>query len=197
MHSPNMTPQELQSKLEGGAETPTLDIKAACDWNVESMAKDILAMSNVQDGGHVIIGVEDGTFTRHGITPAQRATYNIDTMRDQMALYADPRVVFTVSFPEDEDGRVYAVIRVSPFDEVPVICARTGRDTREGVIYYRNSNARVQSAAVSNAYDMRDIITNAAAKMMRRLTGQGFNVEGAPDAAERARQALIAEREDL
>ena len=192
-----MTTEELEAKLEGGTETPTLDIKAACDWNAESMAKDILAMANVQDGGYIIIGVEDGTFARQGITPEQRATYDIDIMRDQIAPFADPRAVFTVDFPRDTNGLEYAVIRVEPFDELPVICARESASTHRGFIYYRNSNARVQSAPVSNAYDMRDIITNATAKMMRRLAAKGFAVEGATDAAERTRRALEEEREDL
>ena len=192
-----MTTEELEAKLEGGAETQTLDIKAAGNWNVHAMAKDILAMSNVQDGGYIIIGVEDGTFARQGITPEQKATYNVDIMRDQMASYAEPRVIFNVYFPQDTTGIEYAVIRVFPFDEVPVICARDNADVHAGVIYYRNTNARVQSAAVSNAYDMRDIITNAAAKMMQRLVEKGFTVQGQPSEAEQTRQALSAERGDL
>lgn len=192
-----MTTEELESKLEGGAETQTLDIKAACDWNVGSMAKDILAMSNVQDGGYLIVGVEDGTFTRQGITNAQKVTYNLDTMRDQMAPFADPHVTFTVEFPHDSNGLEYAVIRVLPFDEVPVICIKETGDTHRGVIYYRNTNARIQSAAVSNAYDMRDIITNATVKMMQRMVEKGFTVQGQPSEAERTRQALNTEREEL
>lgn len=192
-----MTTEELESKLEGGVETQTLDIKAACDWNAESIAKDILAMSNVQDGGYLIVGVEDGTFVRQGITSAQRATYNLDTMRDQMAPFAAPHVTFTVEFPHDSGGLEYAVIRVLPFDEVPVICIKGSRDTRPGIIYYRNTDARVQSAAVSNAYDMRDIITSATVKMMQRMVAKGFTVNGQPSAEEQVRQAFNAEREEL
>ncbi len=192
-----MTTEEFESLIEGGVETPTLDIKAACDWDAASMAKDILAMSNVQDGGVIIIGIEDGTFARQGITAAQKITYDIDIMRDQVAPFADPRAIFTLDFARDDAGLEYAVIRVAPFDDVPVICARNGRHLQEGIVYYRNTDGRVQSAAVSNAYDMRDIITNAAAKMMRRLGAQGFTLQNEPDAAERTRQALNDERENL
>lgn len=192
-----MTTEEFESKLEGGAETQTLDIKAACDWNVASMAKDILAMSNVQDGGYIIIGVEDGTFARQGINAAQKATYDLDAMRDQMASFADPRAIFTVDFPRDGAGLEYAVIHVLPFDEIPVICAKESADTHRGVIYYRNSNARVQSAAVSNSYDMRDIIATATVKMMRRMRASGLTIDNQSDAATVARQRLEAERENL
>ena len=192
-----MTTEELEAKIEGGAETQTLDIKVACDWSAESMAKDILAMSNVQDGGYIIIGIEDSTFVRQGITATQKATYNLDTMRDQIAPFADPHVVFTLDFPHDSNGLEYAVIRVLPFDEIPVICIKSSRDTTRGVVYYRNTNGRVQSAPVSNSYDMRDIITNATVKMMQRMTEKGFTVQGRPSIQEQTRRALEAEREDL
>jgi predicted HTH transcriptional regulator len=193
-----MKTRELEAMLQGGIETPTLDFKAACDWKADSMAKDILAMANVQDGGYIIIGVEEGTtFIRQGITLKQKESFKLDIMRDQMARFADPRVVFTVEFPRDKDDREYAVIRVLPFDEVPVICAVGNGELRPGIIYYRNSDKRPESAPVSNAYDMRDIISTAAERMMRRLVAKGFTVHSAPSTAEQTHQAFKAERGEL
>ena len=63
-----MNTQELEAILEGGTETQKIEFKGACDWNVRSLAKDILALSNVQDGAYVVIGVEEGSFNRQGIT---------------------------------------------------------------------------------------------------------------------------------
>lgn len=189
--------EEFESKLEGGAETPSLEIKAACDWNVDSLAKDILAMSNVRDGGYIIVGVADGSFARQGISATQKETYNLDTMRDQMAPFADPHVTFTVEFPRDSSNREYAVIRVYPFEELPVICIKESRDTKRGVIYYRNSDVRVQSAAVSNSYDMRDIIANAAVKMVHSFAKQGLTIQSQPSIEDQAREAFKVEREDL
>ena len=174
-----MTLGELNSKLEGGAETQTFEVKDACDWNVVSLAKDILAMSNVQYGGDIIIGIEDGSFERKGINANQKATYNIDIMKDQLAPYADPHVNFKVNFITDKIGMEYAVITVFPFNEIPVICRKDCKDTKAGSIYYRNNNGRVQSARVSNSYDMRDIITNATVKMMEKINKAGLTVKGA------------------
>jgi predicted HTH transcriptional regulator len=175
-----MTTDELESKLEGGTETQTIEFKGACYWDVNTFAKDILAMANVQDGGYIIVGVkelDDNTFQREGITEDQMNSYKIDIMKDQISNYADPYVDFTVEFLKDREGRTYAVIRVFPFEEIPVICKKESHDTKKGVIYYRNRSGRAGSAPVSNSYDMREIIRRAAIKMMQREIEVGFSVE--------------------
>lgn len=171
-----MTAQELEEKLEGATETQTVEFKNSCDWNIRTFAKDILALSNVRDGGHIIIGVEDGSFNRRGVTNAQKETYKIDVMKDQMTAFADPHVNFTLDFPRDRDGKEYAVIRVFQFEEVPVICRKDSADTKVGMLYYRNKNRRAESAPISNSYDMRDIIQLATIRMMQRKVELGFTV---------------------
>jgi predicted HTH transcriptional regulator len=192
-----MTIEELESKLEGGAETQTFEVKGPYDWDVKSLAKDILAMSNVQEGGDLVIGIEDGSFKRHGVTAAQKATYNEDIMKDQMAAYADPHVDFHVSLVIDDAKKEYIVITVLPFEEIPVICRKDGSDTKRGCVYYRNKSGRVQSAPVSSSYDMREIITSATAKMMKRLTRMGLNTGENISMEMRVREKLDKEIKDL
>jgi predicted HTH transcriptional regulator len=140
-----MDTDELESILEGHAETPSVEFKGACSWNVSWLAKDILALSNVQDGGVIIIGVEDDTFKRQGVHEAQRQSFKVEMMRDQMAAFADPHVNFVVEFPSDIGGNTYVVIRVQTFEEIPVICRKDSKETQAGKIYYRASckNCRV------------------------------------------------------
>jgi predicted HTH transcriptional regulator len=199
-----MNTEELEIHIQGQAESPTLDFKGATPWDVARFAKDILAFSNVQDGGTIIIGIEDGTFVRHGITEAHRHSYKIDIMRDQMTSFADPHVNFSVDFPMDKDGKQYACIRIEPFEEIPVICRKDSADTRAGVIYYRNRNRRVESASVSNSYDMRELVEVATVRMMQKKRRAGFSVNSGTmndpsesEALARARARLDEELEGL
>ncbi len=191
----HMNTDDLEARLQGGVETQSLDVKVSCAWNAETMAKDVLAMSNVQDGGCIVIGVTDA-FERQGIEAGHKATYNIDIMKDQMAGYAEPHVDFNVTFPVDRAGREYVAIEVFPFVEQPVICRRDGREVRAGVVYYRNRSGRPQSAAVSNALDMREIVTTAAVRMMQWLSRRGLT-SVQPDSERQLRENLAAEREGL
>lgn len=171
-----MTVAELEQKLEGAAETQRLEFKGACRWNVNTYAKDILALANVQDGGEIVVGVENESFRRQGVTSDDRDSYRVDLMRDQMARFADPHVIFNVEFASDSGGLQFVVIRVRQFDDIPVICRCDdgSAGTRAGALYYRNLNRRSESAPVSNSYDMRAIIESAAIRMSQRWNRLGL-----------------------
>lgn len=173
-----MTTEELELKLEAQAERQNLDFKANCCWNVNRFAKHILAMSNLRDGGYIIIGIEDKTLKRQGVSPENILSYNIDIMKDQIAQYCDPFVDFIVSFPKDRKGTGYVVIKVLTFREIPVICRKddSNAGVRSGIIYYRNNNRRIESAPISNSYDMRDIIETATMRMIQRKSELGYKI---------------------
>ena len=169
-----MTTEEIEALLDGGEETDRIEFKQAMNWDRNTFVKDILAMANVQDGGRIIIGVEDESFKRQGVSVAQIETYKIDTMRDQIAPFADPQVIFKVHQPVDRTGLRYVVIDVSPFDEFPVICKRDGADVNVGTIYFRSRAQKPQSARVSNHSDLRDIVERSIARRMQKLRQLGF-----------------------
>ncbi|MGO4129664.1 helix-turn-helix domain-containing protein [Inquilinus sp. YAF38] len=175
-----MDTDELESLLDGAEETDRIEFKAAIDWNKNIFVKDILAMSNIQDGGRIIVGVADQTFARQGLSETQIATYAIDHMRDQIAPFADPLVIFTRHVVEDRNGLKYVVIDVSPFETIPVICRRDGADVHQGTIYFRSRARRPQSARISNYMELRDVIDTAVSRGMRRMRRMGFAAEQEP-----------------
>jgi hypothetical protein len=139
-------------------------------------------MANVQDGGRIVIGVAHGTFERQGLTANQVASFDIDTMKDQVSPYADPFVTFAVEFPIDGLGLTYAVISVAPFSELPVICARSGHDVKEGDIYYRSADRRPQSARVSSSHDLRDLLERSIVRRRNQLVQIGLIEQPGADA---------------
>ncbi len=171
-----MTTDELEELLEGAQETPSLEFKRAMDWE-PGLIKDILAMANLQDGGRIVIGVEDATFLRQGLSEDQLQTYDTDIIRDRVATYADPFVELTCFRPFDRGGRQYVVIQVATFRENPVICRKDGgrnNELRAGDIYYRSPARRPRSARIDSSVDMRDLIELAAVRRMRRLNELGL-----------------------
>ena len=171
-----MNTEEIQSLLDGAEETDRIEFKASMPWSKNQLVKDILAMANVQDGGKIVIGVEDGTFNRQGVSEEIAGTYIIDDMRDQVAPYADPKVIFKTHFPKDMGGLQYVVIDVAPFEDQPVICKRDGPDVHAGTIYFRSQAQKPQSARISNASDMRELMDRAVVGAMRRQQRLGFSV---------------------
>ncbi len=180
-----MDTDELEALLQGGRETPSLDFKGPCDWSVAGLIKDFLAMANVQDGGRIVVGVEDKTNKRIGVSAAQRSTYEIDKMKDQVAPYADPFVEFEVEFVADSAGLQFVVITVFPFSEMPVVCSRDNGDVHAGRIYYRPQAGRAQSAPVRSSNDLRTILETAIARRLANLQQIGLvpNVEETAEAA--------------
>lgn len=167
-----MITKELEKILEGGRETREIDFKAPCKWDVRTFVKDILAMANLRDGGWIIVGIkekEDKTFERCGVSEEEKLTYDIDIMKDQIGNYADPFVDFEVNFITDRENKTYVVIRVFPFEEIPVICKKDDNEVKAGVIYYRNRNKKVESAPISNSTDMKELIETAILKRMKKI----------------------------
>ncbi|MBI4765928.1 MAG: ATP-binding protein [Deltaproteobacteria bacterium] len=170
---------EFDNFIEAIEENQRIELKQPCNWDEKIFAKDILALSNVRDGGYILVGVEqlNNTFIRKGVTPERAQTFDIEKMRDQMEKFSDPCVNFRVDPRKDKEDRLYIIIYVLEFDEIPVICKRDSGDTKKGHIYYRNRTRRWESAIVSNSYDMKDIIERSAVKMMKKYRELGLKPE--------------------
>ena len=172
-----LTTEDLEALLSGAEETDALEFKGAVAWDKHLFVKALLAMANIIDGGRIVVGLEDGTCARLGLSDDQVRTFQIEEMRDQIAPYADPRVVFRLEVAADAEGKQFIIIEVQAFEDVPVICKRDGPDIRAGTIYFRSRTRRPESAPISNSLDMRDLVERSAALCARRLRRLGFSPE--------------------
>ncbi len=171
-----MTTEELEELLEGAEETDALEFKQAMVWE-DGLVKDILAMANIEDGGRIVIGIEDGTFARQGLSDDQLNSFNGDQIKDVVGGFADPFVEFAISKTPDNDGLMFVVIVVAPFTYTPVICKRDGgrkNELRKGEIYFRSKTRRPCSERISNSSEMRDLLDRATVLRMRHLQGLGL-----------------------
>nr|WP_281378114.1 ATP-binding protein [Martelella radicis] len=185
--------------MQGAQESDSLEFKGAMGWDL-GLVKDILAMANVQDGGRIVIGIEDGTLTRQGVSQEQLDSFSPDTMMDRVGLFADPHVSFSIDKLPDATGLHFVIISVAAFDRTPVICSRDGgakNELKRGAMYYRSKTGRPKSARVDNANDMRDIIERAAIQTMRHFHNLGLEAGSIETAAPLGAPALATKMAEI
>ncbi|MGR0329635.1 Putative DNA-binding domain-containing protein [Bacillus sp. bc15] len=156
-------------------ESRNIEYKTTYNWNEPShkakITKTILAMSNIRDGGYLILGVrelENHTFSVDGMPQEHFELLNQDDLMSHINNYADPYVTF-ILHKFDIDNKFFAIFEVMEFEQVPVICKRDGvANLQVGAIYTR-SRQMAATATVNNQAEMREIIDIAIEKGVRRL----------------------------
>jgi predicted HTH transcriptional regulator len=164
---------ELRELVLHGREERNLEHKGPVDWsdpNVKArLTKCILALSNIRDGGAIVIGVEqDGeTFDPVGLTHEQRDSFKQDDVARHVNEFADPYAELTVSHTS-LDAKDFVVIQVKEFDELPVVCRRNGIELRGGAIYTRTRRV-FECSEVPGQAEIREILDMAVEKGVRRF----------------------------
>jgi predicted HTH transcriptional regulator len=165
-----MNQEEYRQIIYAGSEERNREYKQSFPWvrsshgrSMAKVAKSILAMSNLSDGGHIVIGVQEvsemeGRYELVGVQSEHLETYSSDTIADFVRSYADPYAKLDSSVVSFE-GLDFVVISVSSFDETPVICKRSYANIlSEGVIYIRSRSGRPRSEPVTLYADMRKLM---------------------------------------
>ena len=108
-------------------EERNIEFKTSTPWNDKSfkakIAKSILGMANIRDGGWIVIGKvrqPDDTHEAVGMTQTDYESYSSDLLKDFVKNYAAPHVEISLEKPEYAQKK-FVVIRVEEFDDVPVI----------------------------------------------------------------------------
>ncbi|HEU4822602.1 MAG TPA: ATP-binding protein [Nitrososphaeraceae archaeon] len=101
------------------------EFKSSINWSDKhsqiKLIKSIIAMSNIEDGGNIIIGVEqdhnDITYTPAGINPLDLRSFNYDDVKDQVGKYADPSANFSM-YSLSCQGKEFLVFNVRTVNTV-------------------------------------------------------------------------------
>lgn len=146
------SPAEFATVLARGYEVRNVEFKGPGPrTDVNLMAKVIravLGMSNLRDGGRVVIGVEErkGTLTPSGLTPSDIATWQYDLVSAAVAEYADPYARFDLEQVPYQGG-TSIFLHVYEFDQISILCRRdltvkmNGKDKmvlRKSALYVRS-----------------------------------------------------------
>lgn len=153
----------IRQQLHQGAETKNLDYKQGFDWNSCSLEtrlgliKDVLGMSNTQDGGVILIGVDDASFQISGVTAKEAESFDQTRLADAIRRYSDPPCTVQLYKLEIESKKIIA-IEIPEFKDVPHICKADGNSStsgkiilRRGALYVRTDGATTEEVGSADA----------------------------------------------
>lgn len=180
-----ITEDTLRTLLGRRTELKNLDYKGLMNWATASneekceLVKDILAMMNTQDGGQIVIGVEDKTCDPIGLSDADFTSFDPTKVNDFVRKYTDPPACCEVQ-KLALDGKKFIVIDVLEFTDVPIICKADASSSanrpilKRGGVYIRTD--KPSSELVSLAEEMRELMGRALLKRGDQLlrTVQGL-----------------------
>lgn len=175
-----MTDINIETLLEIKSESPNLDYKETFAWDRSNkdgcleVIKDILAMSNTQDGGKIVFGVRDNDLEFIGLNDDAFKSFDATPVNQLLRKYADP--IFTCTIVKREiDGKKVVIIDVPEFSEVPIVCKQSANSSsnieilKKGAVYIRTKSC--SSEPVSTADEMRSILATGLTRKSDELLG--------------------------
>lgn len=136
------------------------------------LAKDIAAFANSNSGGWLVIGksqTESGEFALGNLSEEQAASFETTKVAQWVNNHFAPEIQLECR-PVRHEGRLFIVIQINEFDDVPVICTKHCDDPANpkkhlldvGCIYIRGSNA--ESKLLQTQDEFRRLIGTATKK---------------------------------
>jgi len=183
-----MFSQRQQELILARKEFRNLEYKASVSWNDpairEKIVRSMVAMSNIRDGGSIIIGVDQqtgGTFIlKDGMTQPDYDSFKYDNTAAVVAEYADPYVSFSL-IKDELQGKRIVLIDIEEFQEIPVLCKKDGPVLKRGKLYTRSWRVP-ESVEVPSQTEMREILDIAIEKgirhFLKRLGKVGISISG-------------------
>lgn len=181
--------QDVRAWLSQGNESRFFEVKGpGLRKDTEYMAKvarAVMAMGNLHDGGLVCLGIEDRQLAQMspGLTADELKQWSdSDEVNVALARFIDPPADIRVCPMELRPGVHVVVLEVREFFDLPHLCRRSYPDkVQEGHLYVR-SRGKPQSVPVSTTTQMREIMDLATEKALlafvRRAQGAGLVLPG-------------------
>lgn len=176
MINPIKANQIISSILDTPSESRGVELKPGIPWKdinhqhqLQDIIKSILGLSNVRDGGKIILGVPqkaDKTFDVVGMKDEDLQTYDQDHIYQVVKAFSNPSPRFEVSNIE-YGGKYFIVFTIQDFLYSPVICIKSGSNNGseplvKGTLYIRTH--KPETKKVDEETEMREIINLAIDK---------------------------------
>jgi hypothetical protein len=168
----------LASLINNGREERNLEFKRTMNWSDAAtkakVVKSSIAMANLRDGGTIVFGLErqaDDSYIQTGMNQADYDSFKQDDVSVEVNNYADPFVELDV-LKEGLGGKLFVLLRIREFADLPIICKRDGAERlRSGAVYVR-PRRKCESIELPSQAEMREILDLAAEKRVRSLYSQ-------------------------
>ncbi|MEX0874590.1 MAG: ATP-binding protein [Actinomycetota bacterium] len=171
-----MTPEELGELIAIGYERRGIEFKGPGSLRDKAYAvkvvRAVLGMANRRDGGLVVLGVDEreGKLDATGVGEEEQGSWSFDLISEFVAPYADPSASFDLEHLEHE-GKLFVVLRVHEFEDVPVLCAKSYEPTlRRGACYVR-TRRKPETSEIPTQTEMRELIELAVEKRLHEMLG--------------------------
>jgi len=166
----------ISSILRTPMESRSVEFKPSLPWNdvntqiqLQEIIKSILGLSNIKDGGKIILGVKqnpDRTFIVEGMKKEDLQTYDSERIYQDIRNFGEPEPRFEIRNIE-LDNKNFIVFLVQEFFYSPVICVRNGKNIGgeplvKSALYIRT--LKPETKKVDNETEMREIINLAIEK---------------------------------
>lgn len=167
-----MIESDFEELLTKNTELKNHDYKLTINWDLApkevrgKLIKDILAMTNIQDGGNILFGVRDKDYEFVGMPEEDFLAFDTAKVNDLLHVYADPKFSCEV-YKLKVRGKSTICISVPEFHDAPNICKSNlhASDSkiilRAGTVYVRSEDGKTIEAG---AHEMRELLGRAVIK---------------------------------
>jgi predicted HTH transcriptional regulator len=176
-----MSDKNIIDYILHSSEERNIEYKGSMSWKDNAtkikVTETSMAMANIPDGGVMIFGVDEispGHFEPRGMDKNDAETFNQDDISDYVNGYADPFVELTIE-RVDYDGKLFVVIQIREFAELPIVCKKNGKNLVRGDIYTR-PRRKFESVPVPSQTEMREILEMAIDKRIRKYREDWFRL---------------------